>query len=189
MIYACVSVISKTSLVSLGIFSQASETVYVSIFFVGRPADPCLNLFPNRPLGFLFCVNGGLRQGRTCRPPPYLITDCRSQGRQMTDTDIQTVPADVCRGLHMSVHNRQVMQAPVCCRQVLQTFQTDSHTSQASEHHRLVLQMSCSSAVAVWSTGVPACYPVSQSECPPSCLSASSLFVLPICLACVSPGN
>ena len=35
MIYACLSVISKTSLVSLAIFSQASETVYVSIFLYG----------------------------------------------------------------------------------------------------------------------------------------------------------
>ena len=59
----------------------------------------------------------------------------------------------------MSVHNRQVMQAPVCCRQVLQAFQTDSHTSQASEF----TGWSCRCAAVQWKSGALVCQPVIQS--------------------------
>ena len=77
----------------------------------------------------------------------------------------------------MSVHNRQVMQAPVCCRQVLQAFQTDSHTSQASEF----TGWSCRCAAVQWQSGALVCQPViqsaSQSVPPLVCLP-------PLCLFC-----
>ena len=77
----------------------------------------------------------------------------------------------------MPVHNGQVMQAPVCCRQVLQAFQTDSHTSQASEF----TGWSCRCPAAVqWQSGALVCQPViqspSQSVPPLVCLPALCSF-------------
>ena len=74
----------------------------------------------------------------------------------------------MCRGSGGAVVNREVRQAFV---------------------HNWHLSITGSSAVPVWSTGVSACQPVSQSASPTSYLCASPLFVLPICLAHVSPGN
>ena len=52
-------------------------------FFLYVFGDLQTHAWVSSPIGLwgsFFCVNGGLRQARTCPPPPYLITGNRSQG-------------------------------------------------------------------------------------------------------------